>query len=156
MNIFCKFPTVNPLKLNFLLVICIAKNFIWTNLKVIFSIFRFFFVPSDSKFSSSCISAKYCPPNKPYNGKFLYLDDYRSQFWKNKWHLWLIFRSRVTVHLTIRESLHFMRWQCGVDSYNVIVTKMYDFWWRTNPKPNPQWGESKSDEKVQIRFYEFM
>ncbi len=33
---------VNISKLNFLLVICIAKNFIWTTLKAIFSIFRFF------------------------------------------------------------------------------------------------------------------
>ncbi len=30
MNIFCKFPTVNISKLNFWLVICIAKNIIWT------------------------------------------------------------------------------------------------------------------------------
>ncbi len=42
MKIFCKFPTLNISKLNFWLVICIAKNFIWTTLKVIFSIFRFF------------------------------------------------------------------------------------------------------------------
>ncbi len=42
MKIFCKFLTVNISKLNFWLVICIAKNFIWTTLKVIFSIFRFF------------------------------------------------------------------------------------------------------------------
>ncbi len=42
MKIFCKFPTVNISKLNFWLVICIAKNFIWTTLKMIFSIFRFF------------------------------------------------------------------------------------------------------------------
>ncbi len=40
MKIFSKFPTVNISKLNFLLVICIAKNFIWTTLKAIFSIFR--------------------------------------------------------------------------------------------------------------------
>ncbi len=45
MKIFCKFPTVNISKLNFWLVICIAKNFIWTNLKVIFSIFGFFLHP---------------------------------------------------------------------------------------------------------------
>ncbi len=38
MNIFCKFPTANVSKLNF----CMAKNLIWTTLKVIFSIFRFF------------------------------------------------------------------------------------------------------------------
>ncbi len=42
MKIFSKFLTVNISKLNFWLVICIAKNFIWTTLKVIFSIFRFF------------------------------------------------------------------------------------------------------------------
>ncbi len=44
--------------------ICITKNFIWTTLKLIFSIIRFF-APSDSRFSYSCISilsvAKYCP-----------------------------------------------------------------------------------------------
>ncbi len=33
MKIFCKFPTVNISKLNFWLLICIAKNFIWTTLK---------------------------------------------------------------------------------------------------------------------------
>ncbi len=42
MKIYCTFPTVNISKLNFWLVICIAKNFIWTTLKMIFSIFRFF------------------------------------------------------------------------------------------------------------------
>ncbi len=41
-KIFCKFSTVNISKLNFWLLICIAKNFIWTTLKSIFSIFRFF------------------------------------------------------------------------------------------------------------------
>ncbi len=39
----CKY--VNISKLNFGLVICIAKNFIWTTLKMIFSIFRFFLHP---------------------------------------------------------------------------------------------------------------
>ncbi len=41
MKIFSTFPTVNISKLNFWLLICIAKNFIWTTLKMIFSIFRF-------------------------------------------------------------------------------------------------------------------
>ncbi len=36
------FYTVNISKLNYWLVICIAKNLIWTTLKMIFSIFRFF------------------------------------------------------------------------------------------------------------------
>ncbi len=40
-KIFSKLPTVNISKLYFWLVICIAKNFIWTTLKVIFSILRF-------------------------------------------------------------------------------------------------------------------
>ncbi len=38
MKIFCKFPTVNISKLNFLIsnIQYIAKNFIWTALKAIF------------------------------------------------------------------------------------------------------------------------
>ncbi len=54
------FLTINISTLNFWFVIFIAKNFIWTILKVIFSIF-YFFAPSDSRFSNSCISDKYCP-----------------------------------------------------------------------------------------------
>ncbi len=38
------------------LVICIAKNFIWTTLKAIFSIFVFY-APSDCRYSNSCISS---------------------------------------------------------------------------------------------------
>ncbi len=45
MKIFSTFSTMNKSKLNFWLVICIAKNYIWTTLKVIFSIFRFFWHP---------------------------------------------------------------------------------------------------------------
>ncbi len=45
MKIFFKFPTINISKLNFRLVICIAKDFIWTTLKAIFTIFRFFLYP---------------------------------------------------------------------------------------------------------------
>ncbi len=65
MKIFCNFPTVIISKPNFWLVICIAMNLIWTTLKAIFSIFRFvsFFAPSDSRFTNSCLSAKYCPNN---------------------------------------------------------------------------------------------
>uniref|UniRef100_A0A8C2EGR2 Uroporphyrinogen-III synthase n=1 Tax=Cyprinus carpio TaxID=7962 RepID=A0A8C2EGR2_CYPCA len=33
----------------------------------------YFFAPSDSRFSNSCISDKYCPPHKPYiNGEIIY------------------------------------------------------------------------------------
>ncbi len=39
MKILCKFPTVNISKCIFLLVICIAVNFIWTTLKANISIF---------------------------------------------------------------------------------------------------------------------
>ncbi len=48
------------LKLNFWLVVRITKNLIWPCLKVIFSKCRFFFfAPSDSRFSNSCISSTY-------------------------------------------------------------------------------------------------
>ncbi len=49
--------TVNILKLNFWLVICIAKNFIWTTLKAILSIFRFFLHPQIPDFQ---IVVSYC------------------------------------------------------------------------------------------------
>ncbi len=80
MKIFWKFPTVNISKLNFWFVICIAKNFIWTTLKVIFSIFRFFFAPSDSRFSNSCISAKYCPIITNLMERLFIQIMYKSQF----------------------------------------------------------------------------
>ncbi len=68
MKIFCKFTTVNISKLNFWLVICIAKNFIWTTLKVIFSIFRFFLCTV--RFQIFKILSYH---NKPYiNGKLIY------------------------------------------------------------------------------------
>ncbi len=71
MKIFCTFPTVNISKLNFWLVICIAKNFIWTTLKAIFSIFAYFWT---LRFSNCYISAKYCaiPTNPIINGKLIY------------------------------------------------------------------------------------
>ncbi len=47
-----------------------AKNIIWTTLKVIFSIFRFVLYP---QISDSCISAKYCPIlTNNINGKIIY------------------------------------------------------------------------------------
>ncbi len=59
MKTFCKCTTLNISKLNCWLVICIAKDFIWTTLKAIFSIFWFFFLYP--QIPDSCISAKYCP-----------------------------------------------------------------------------------------------
>ncbi len=59
--------TVNISKLNFWLVICIAKNFIWTTLKAIFSIFWFF---CTLRFQIFQILSYH---NKPYiNGKIIY------------------------------------------------------------------------------------
>ncbi len=82
-DIFCKFPTVNIPKHHFWLVICIAMNLIWTTLKAIFSIFRFF-APSDSRVLNSCISAKYCPiltNHTSMESLFIQLsDDVKSQF----------------------------------------------------------------------------
>ncbi len=85
MKIFCKFPTINISKLLFLflLVICIAKNFIWTNLKANFSIFCFF-----CRFSYSSISAKYCPIITIYYYLFSFQMMHKSQFRKNDPYDW--------------------------------------------------------------------
>ncbi len=58
---FVNFLPLTTSKRNFWLVICIAKNFIWTTSKAIFFQYLDFFAPSDSRFSNSCISDKYCP-----------------------------------------------------------------------------------------------
>ncbi len=79
MKIFSKFPTVNISKLNFWLVICIAKNFIWTTLKMIFSIFRFFCTLRFQIF-------KYCPIITNHTSMESYLFSFwmihKSQFWE--------------------------------------------------------------------------
>ncbi len=63
MKIFCKFPTVNILKLNFWLVICSAKNFIWTDLLI-------YQIPD---FQIVCISAKYILSKQTiHHGKFIH------------------------------------------------------------------------------------
>ncbi len=73
MKIFCKCPTVNISKLNFWLVICIAKNFIWTTLKMIFSIFRFFCSLRFQIFKQLYLSQILSYHNKPYiNGNIMY------------------------------------------------------------------------------------
>ncbi len=78
MKIFCKFPTVNISKPNFWLVICIAKNFIWTT----FTQYLDFFAPSDSRFSDSCISAKYCPIITNHTSMESFQIMYKSKFKK--------------------------------------------------------------------------
>ncbi len=76
MNIF---STVNISKLNFWLVICIAKNLIWTTLKMIFSIFRFFCTLRFQIY-------KYCPiiTNHTLMEKYLFSFNmmHKSKFWK--------------------------------------------------------------------------
>ncbi len=86
MKIFSKFPTVNISKLNFWLVICIAKNFIWTTLKMIFSIFRFFCTLRFQIY-------KYCPIITNHTSMerwFIQLQMFK------KWLLWLVLWSMVT------------------------------------------------------------
>ncbi len=48
MKIFCKFPTIN------------ISFFIIINKHCVFFQYLDFVAPSDSRFSNSCISAKYC------------------------------------------------------------------------------------------------
>ncbi len=91
MKIFSTFPIINISKLNFWLVICIAKNFIWTTLKMIFSIFRFFLLPQipDLQIFASQPNVV----NKSIESIFIQLS-YTSQ--KKKMTLWLVLWSRVT------------------------------------------------------------
>ncbi len=98
MNIFCKCINVNRSKLHFILVICFAKNLIWTKLKAIFSIFRFVCTNRFQTFKQSYLGQILSYHNKPYiNGKLIH-----SAFvWcihlhlKN-WHLRLVLWSSVT------------------------------------------------------------
>ncbi len=127
----CKCPTVNISKLNYWLVICIAKNFIWTTLKVIFSIFRFFCTLRFQIY-------KYCPIITHHTSmKRLFiqlLDDVYISILKN-WHLILVLCSRVTyyhpaliiyskydykVGLHVYDKNHNCRlfpWNCNCDYY---------------------------------------
>ncbi len=71
MKVFCKFLTVNILK-HFCLAICIAKNLIWTTLKAIFSIFRFF-CALRFQILELYLGQILSDPNKPYiNEKLIY------------------------------------------------------------------------------------
>ncbi len=100
--VFCKFPTVNIPKLNFWLVICVAKDFSWTSLKVIFSIFRFFLHPQMPDFQSVVsqpnIAFIPCMVQTIHQWK---VDLYsfqmmnKSKFRRN-WPLWLVLWSRDT------------------------------------------------------------
>ncbi len=90
MKTFCKFPTINISKPNFWLVICIAKNFIWTTLKAIFLIF-FRTLRLQIDFQIVSISDKYCPilTNHRSMESLLYI--------YILWPLWLVLWSRVTL-----------------------------------------------------------
>ncbi len=89
MKILCTFPTVNISKLIFLLVICIAKNFIWTTLKMIFSIFRFFCTLRFQIY-------KYCPNHTSMEILFIQLSDYTYISIVKNCPLWLILCFKVT------------------------------------------------------------
>ncbi len=83
------------------LVICIAKKFIWTTLKLIFSTKIFFFAPSDFRYSnrSLYIGQILFYPNKPYiNGKHIHI---RWCINLNVEDLWLVLWSRVTYGITV-------------------------------------------------------
>ncbi len=97
MKIFCKFPIVNISKLHFWLLICIAKDFIWTTLKAIFSVFLFlifFLHPQIPDFqivvSRPNIVTVY--PNKPcINGKaYLFSFQMMYKLLKKKKKLWSV------------------------------------------------------------------
>ncbi len=60
--------TINVSKRNFWLVICIAKNLIWTTIKMIFSIFRFFCILRFQIY-------KYCPNHTSMEILFIHLSD---------------------------------------------------------------------------------
>ncbi len=81
MKIFSKCPTVNISKLNFWLVICIAKNFIWTTLKMIFSIFRFFCTLRFQIY-------KYCPIITNHTSMESFQMMHKSQFHKMACYDW--------------------------------------------------------------------
>ncbi len=73
MKIFCKFPIVNISKLNFLLLICFAKELIWT-IKGDFLNIKFFFLHPQIADFQIVVLVKYCPVfTKPYiNGNLIY------------------------------------------------------------------------------------
>ncbi len=110
--------------------ICIAKDFIWTTLKVIFSIL------SDSRYSNSYISAKYFPILTNVHQWKAYLFNfqmmYKSQFKKN-WPLWLVLGSRVTynnsmfIHPTFHHNIKYILcfFSCMQTSFEVTT---YENW----------------------------
>ncbi len=53
MKVFSKFPNLNISKRNFLLVMCIAKNLIWTTLEVNFSIYIYVYVYIELTFNKN-------------------------------------------------------------------------------------------------------
>ncbi len=94
---FVNFITINKSKLKFCLVICIAKHLIWTTLKI-FSVL-WFFASSDSRFSNSCISAKYCQiltNHASMESLLIQISDDVSISMSKNWHLRLVLWCRVT------------------------------------------------------------
>ncbi len=135
MKIVCKFPTVNISKLNFWLVICIAKNFIWTALKAIFSII--FFCTLRFLILNSCISAKYRPLITYINGKFI-CSAFRWSINLNfeKWTLMTCFVVQGHIWVLSEGSCDTENWSnkqllkiqlCHHRNY--LQLKIHSFWW---------------------------
>ncbi len=95
MKIFCKCPTIKInifllIWINFWMVICIAKNLIWTTLKMIFSIFRCFCTLRFQIF-------KDCPiiTNHTSMDRLFIILMYKISISSN-WPVWLVLSSGVT------------------------------------------------------------
>ncbi len=88
MKIFCTFTTINVSKLIFCLVICIAKNLIWTTLYAILSILHFVFAPRFQIFKKHQWKAHLFSFRIMYKSPFKKIDPYDwfcspgSQIWK--------------------------------------------------------------------------
>ncbi len=125
--LFCKCPTINISKLNFWLEICIAKNFIWTTLMVIFSIFRFF---CTLKFQNFKLSYH----NKPYiNWKLIYSAFIWCIYLNFKQLLWLVLWSRVSHTHTHTHTHTYIYIYAALVSIRDVFKRKKDL---TDPKPN--------------------
>ncbi len=120
-------------KRNFVLVICIAKNFIWTTLKMIFSIFRFFLHPQipDLQILS-----------KPYiNGNIIY-----SAF---RWCINLNFQTLTLKTGFVLQCHIYIQWGKKVFSQGFFICHMinytgYNQKWNVHQIRSAQWTVQKN------------
>lgn len=120
MNTFCKCPNINISKLK----LCIAENLICSTLKAVLfsvniSVFRFFERSANSRFSNSCVFAKYCPYKIYINAKCILFKVHKFHFPKN-WHLVWVLQSRVTFRLlTITEIWKGFIWRINGNRHRI-------------------------------------